>query len=91
MLEARGTISAMRSTTHALALTVFLLGCTPGPEDVCAHWATLRKGNDFDTKACQKKLESMKSSDPTAYKCEAKCVMKAKDIQEAGLCREVCH
>jgi hypothetical protein len=70
---------------------LIMLGCTPSPEDVCDHWAKLRKGNDFDTKKCVSKLETAKSTNPTAYKCEAKCVMKATEISEAGMCREVCN
>ena len=72
-------------------LVALLVACTPSPEEVCEHWASLRKGSELDTKACVAKLDKERTANEAIYKCEAKCVMKAKEISEAATCREICH
>lgn len=70
---------------------VLLLGCTPSPQEVCAHWASLRKAPDpDDEKKCVDKLAGEQEADPHRYKCQAKCTVRAKTADEAAACRQIC-
>jgi hypothetical protein len=69
-----------------------LLGCTPTPAEVCAHWASLRKAPEpDDEKKCVASLEGQQESDPHLYRCEAKCTVKARTADEAAICRSICR
>jgi hypothetical protein len=41
-------------------------------------------------KECVKKADKEKTDDPDAYKCGAKCVMDAKDLEDAAKCEKSC-
>ena len=74
-----------------LIAVALLVGCTPSPVDVCAHWATLGKAPDPDAeRKCVEWLSGEQEADPHRYKCRAKCVKRAKTAEEATACGQVC-
>jgi hypothetical protein len=76
---------------RALLVAVLLLGCTPSPTEVCAHWATLRKSVDpDDERKCNLHLSGEQESHPNGYRCEARCIMRATTAEGAAECRNSC-
>lgn len=76
-----------------VVIAALLVGCTPSPQQVCDKLAEFRKTNADakDTERCVSKMKAHKSENPKIYECEAKCVVKSKDIEDAVLCRQVCR
>ena len=77
---------------RALLVATLLLGCTPSPGEVCAHWASLRHSPDpDDEKKCRLHLDGEQESHPNGYRCEARCVVRATTAEAAAACRGSCQ
>lgn len=86
-----------------VALPIALLSCTPGPDRVCAREANLtaesltKRGlmvTDDDKRQlidrCTARMEKTRSDNSDRYKCQAKCVMDAKERDEIEPCSKGC-
>lgn len=85
-----------------VALVALALGCTPSAEGVCEQvtraversWPSDPKdpgARDRMIATCVTKWSQRKKDDPTAFKCYADCIDKAKHALELGACEKKCY
>lgn len=75
----------------ALALGVFLAGCSNSPESMCKKMAALEekagkdKADDKKAAECVKNMTEFKEKEPAKYECWAKCADQP-DADKAKSC-----
>src|SRR4051812_9095331 len=91
----------MKKLVQAVLMSCLIAapGCTPSPEKVCAKTLELVEKSDMGKEMkekdkskmkddCVKEAAKQKDKEPDKYKAEAKCVMDAKEFEDAMKCVE---